>query len=77
MISDHWEFYLEAGQLWCWRRTEASTHLVVKGDRCYAKRDDCVADAMRHGYLEYPALLRPAMMPPRHMWPPLRRGRDA
>jgi hypothetical protein len=57
MTADRWEFYLTAPDAWRWRRTEAATHLVVNSDRCYHRRDDCVADAMRHGYMEHAALL--------------------
>jgi hypothetical protein len=55
---DTWQFYQNEAGLWCWKHT-ASSGISTEGERCFESRTDCIANAMRHGYLSCPSL-RPA-----------------
>ena len=47
---DTWQFYQNSVRLWCWRHTDENG-LVREAPECFHRRTDCIADAMRHGYL--------------------------
>ena len=47
---DTWQFYQNEKGEWCWKHV-AESGFTVESDTCYASRNDCIADAMRHGYL--------------------------
>ena len=47
---EKWYFYQNDVGLWCWRRTDPNG-VVAEGAKCFESRTDCIADAMRHGYL--------------------------
>lgn len=51
MSAERWEFYLDARGLWCWRRVHVERGIVSDSKRCFPTRDDCLADAARHGYV--------------------------
>ena len=50
---DTWQFYQNDGGEWCWKHT-AATGITTHSERCYESRTDCIADAMRNGYLAQP-----------------------
>ena len=55
---DIWNFYQDDARLWCWTHTdEAEVRTVNK--KGFISRTDCIADAMKHGYLERPATRNP------------------
>lgn len=58
-----WDFHLTADDCWQWRHvSEGDSDCVFSGH--FPSRNDCIADAMRHGYLSEPAsLLRDADRP--------------
>lgn len=47
---DTWQFYQNEAGLWCWKHT-ASGGVSIEGEHCFESRTDCIANAMRHGYL--------------------------
>jgi hypothetical protein len=47
---DTWQFYQDDCGMWCWKHVDAAG-LATQSERCFASRTDCIADAMRHGYL--------------------------
>lgn len=51
MSADHWEFYLDARGLWCWRRLHKSGGVISDSKRCFPTRNDCIVDAVKHGYV--------------------------
>ena len=52
---DTWQFYQNDGGEWCWKHI-AVTRITTHSERCYVSRTDCIADAMRNGYLARPNL---------------------
>jgi hypothetical protein len=51
MSADHWEFYLDARGLWCWRRLHNDAGVISDSKRCFPTRSDCIDDAVKHGYV--------------------------
>jgi hypothetical protein len=49
---DTWQFFQNDQGEWCWKHV-AQNGFTVESDICYASRTDCIADAMRHGYLAH------------------------
>jgi len=49
---DNWRFVQDALGLWAWQHTAANGAVRVCA-RAYSSRTDCIADAMRHGYLAF------------------------
>ena len=47
---DTWQFFQNEKGEWCWKHV-ADNGFTVGSDTCFASRTDCIADAMRHGYL--------------------------
>lgn len=47
---DTWQFFQNESGEWCWKHVADSGHTLESG-KCFASRTDCIADAMRHGYL--------------------------
>jgi uncharacterized protein YegP (UPF0339 family) len=47
---DTWQFYQNDRGDWCWKHV-AENGPTVESTTCYASRTDCIADAMRNGYL--------------------------
>lgn len=47
---DTWQFYLNDKAQWCWKHV-APNGFMLESETCFASRTDCIADAMRHGYL--------------------------
>lgn len=47
---DTWEFYQNGRGTWCWQCITGLTREITEGFD-FASRNDCVADAMCHGYL--------------------------
>ena len=47
---DTWQFYQNENGAWCWKHV-AGDGFVEKSESCFHSRTDCIADAMRHGYL--------------------------
>ena len=45
-----WQFYQNEKAEWCWRYV-APTGVETDGETSFSSRTDCIADAMRHGYL--------------------------
>ncbi len=45
-----WDFHQTADRHWQWRYVPESAGECVYGGR-FRSRNDCIADAMRHGYL--------------------------
>jgi hypothetical protein len=54
MRADHWEFYLDARGLWCWRRLRKDAGVISDSKRCFPTRNDCIDDAVKHGYVGRP-----------------------
>jgi hypothetical protein len=52
---DTWQFYQNQSGLWCWKHTPANG-VAAEGDECFESRTDCIAHAMRHGYLSRTSL---------------------
>lgn len=52
---DTWQFYQNDAGEWCWKHV-AATGVTTQGEHCYMSRTDCIADAMRNGYLARPPL---------------------
>jgi hypothetical protein len=47
---DTWQFYQNEAGLWCWKH-KAQGGESAESERCFESRTDCIAHAMRHGYL--------------------------
>lgn len=47
---DTWQFYQNEKSEWCWKHV-AATGVHTRGAASFSSRTDCIADAMRHGYL--------------------------
>jgi len=47
---DNWQFLQDALGYWGWQHTAPDGALTLCSQR-YVSRTDCIADAMRHGYL--------------------------
>jgi hypothetical protein len=47
---DTWRFYQNAKRQWCWEHVSADGN-KKGGKQCFDSRTDCIADAMRNGYL--------------------------
>ena len=68
-----WDFLQRYDESWIWRRTER--HEVTERSRNFAGREECIADAIGHGYpaphdkTERAALTRPAERTPRKRKP--------
>ena len=56
---DNWRFSQDAMGNWGWQHT-ARDGTVAQGAQRFSSRTDCIADAMRHGYL---ALNEPLQRP--------------
>ncbi|MDM9629470.1 DUF1508 domain-containing protein [Rhizobium sp. S152] len=46
--GDTWEIYHGNGG-WRWRRTARNNEIVGASTEAYANRNDCIANAQRHG----------------------------
>ena len=55
-----WRFISEASARWAWHHYDRAGLLLASSTDRFAGRVDCVADAMRHGYMHprYVALCR-------------------
>lgn len=49
---DNWRFFQDALGLWAWQHT-APDGVVRVSAQARSSRTDCIADAMRHGYLAF------------------------
>ena len=47
---ENWRFFQDALSLWAWEHT-APDGCITLCARRFSSRVDCIADAMRHGYL--------------------------
>ena len=47
---DSWQFFRNEQCEWCWKHI-AQNGFTLESDDCFDSRTDCIADAMRHGYL--------------------------
>jgi hypothetical protein len=56
---DTWQFYQNEEGLWCWKHT-ASGGAAMQSEHCFESRTDCIANAMRHGYLARAVYTAPA-----------------
>lgn len=61
---EQWEFKSEHGGGWVWRRVGGAADCT--SDRKFDSRTDCIADAMRHGYLESAPVESPQRRRNRH-----------
>jgi hypothetical protein len=52
---DTWQFFQNEAGLWCWKHM-ASGGTLTQSERCFESRTDCIANAMRHGYLSRASL---------------------
>jgi hypothetical protein len=50
---EQWEFRKDEAGRWSWRSVRDA--LRGASDRTFVSRTDCIADAMRNGYLDYRA----------------------
>lgn len=48
---DAWEFFEDDGGCWRWRHIGRTPQRDSQSARGFVSRNDCIADAMRHGYL--------------------------
>jgi hypothetical protein len=48
-MAQQWEFLQDEQARWYWRCISEGTS--TQSDQRFASRTDCIADAMRHGYL--------------------------
>jgi len=46
-----WEFFKDDAGCWRWRRIVGVEHREGPSPHGFVSRNDCIADAMRHGYL--------------------------
>ena len=60
---DNWQFVQDALGYWGWQHTAGDGRLTLSPQR-YASRTDCIADAMRHGYLALSEPVREAPFAP-------------
>jgi hypothetical protein len=49
-VMDNWRFFQDALGLWLWQHS-TSDGVVSPCSQSFRSRTDCIADAMRHGYL--------------------------
>jgi hypothetical protein len=47
---DTWQFFQNDVGLWCWKHVDPEG-VLSENEKCFASRTDCIADAMKHGYL--------------------------
>lgn len=47
---DTWQFFQNDKGEWCWKHV-AEDGFTLEGKKCFMSRTDCIADAMRNGYL--------------------------
>lgn len=47
---DRWHFYQESNGDWRWSRVALNGRIVGASTEGYRNRQDCVANARRHGY---------------------------
>ena len=47
---DTWQFYQNDSGEWCWKHV-TQNGFTLESKTCFGSRTDCIADAMRHGYL--------------------------
>jgi hypothetical protein len=45
-----WNVYADASGLWNWEMLDAHARQVAHSARGFQSRDECLADARRHGY---------------------------
>lgn len=50
MAEDTWKFYRDTNGEWRWQRIAPNGKVVGASTESYKNRDDCVANARRHGY---------------------------
>jgi hypothetical protein len=48
-----WDFLQRYDESWIWRRADG--HKVTESSRNFAAREECVQDAVRHGYIAPPS----------------------
>ena len=51
-----WDFFQRYDESWIWRR--ADRNVVTESSRNFARYEECVEDATRHGYAEDNAMKR-------------------
>ena len=61
-----WQFFQDTAGRWCWRQSDAQGRLLQESHCVHASRTDCIAEAMRHGYLSRP--FRPCERLPLMPW---------
>lgn len=49
-IEERWFFYQDSTALWRWARLDLFGTVLERSPEGHQDRDDCVADAGRHGY---------------------------
>jgi hypothetical protein len=54
---ERWQFFQNEHRQWCWSRVQPDGALQTS-KKCFESRNDCIADAMRNGYLSQAALPR-------------------
>ena len=50
--SSKWRFPCTPSGLWQWRRWDGTGKLMEESARAFLTRDECVEDAVKHGYLK-------------------------
>jgi hypothetical protein len=51
MSKRTWQFRKEDQRKWYWREVDEMGHMLRKSAQYFKERIDCVAHAMRHGYV--------------------------
>ncbi len=51
-MNDKWEFYIDAGNKWRWRRTAPNGNIVGAATQGYVNKIDCEANARRNGWVD-------------------------
>lgn len=54
---DEWQFYIDKGGKYRWRRWSANNKIVAASHQGYAYNRDCLSNAERCGYVEGQSLL--------------------
>jgi hypothetical protein len=49
-----WRFLQHRNASWCWTQTDNAGRTIRQSERQFFSRVDCIADAVRHGYLSRP-----------------------
>jgi hypothetical protein len=58
---EQWQFFQDVRNNWCWRQLDSSSRNVGESRQCFSSRTDCIADAMRNGYLIGRPMFRPGV----------------